>query len=256
VADCVVCGEPVPVSDACPHCAAPVCAAHREPTAHDCPGVESDSARWYTDPDAGRNGETGGTPLSDPRRLTVGVAVALLVAVALAAVLAVGSPTADARIDPDRTASLVVAEVNDARTERGLAPLERNGSLARVASAHSADMAARGYVNHTAPNGSGVADRYERFGYDCRIRTGDNGYATGGENLAYTYADAPVRSEGGVVSYDGNESRIARGIVTGWMNSPDHRRNLLRPYWQNEGLGVVLDPEDGRTQVVVTQNFC
>ncbi|MFC7176704.1 hypothetical protein [Halosegnis marinus] len=80
MAECVVCGESVPVSDACRHCARPVCDDHREPPAHDCPGVESDSRVWYTDPDAGRDGRTGGRELSNPRRLAAGVAVAVLVA--------------------------------------------------------------------------------------------------------------------------------------------------------------------------------
>lgn len=232
MADCVVCGEPVPVSDACPHCAEPVCAAHREPAAHDCSGVESDSARWYTDPDAGRDGTTDGTPLSDPRRLAVGVGVALLVAVAVAALLAVGSPAADDGVDPDRTAALVVEEVNDARTERGLAPLSQNESLARVASAHSADMAARGYVNHTAPNGSGVADRYERFGIGC----------LGSENIYYTPNGALLVGE----------RTVAERVVSAWLASPGHRETLLGNYTR-QGIGVAVDDDGG---VYVTQNVC
>ena len=231
VAECVVCGEPVPVSDACPHCAEPVCTTHRKPAAHDCPGVESDSARWYTDPDAGREGEPGGTPLSDPRRLTVGVVAAVVVAVVVAALLAVGSP-AGGEVDPSRTAALVVEEVNDARTERGLAPLSRNESLARVASAHSADMAARDYVNHTAPNGSGVADRYERFGIDC----------FGSENIYYT--------PNGALLVD--ERTVAERVVSAWLASPGHRETLLGNYTR-QGIGVAVDDDGG---VYVTQNVC
>lgn len=232
MADCVVCGEPVPVSDACPHCAQPVCPAHREPAAHDCPGVESDSARWYTDPDAGREGNTGGTPLSDPRRLAVGVVAALLVAIVAAALLTVGTPAVDGGVDPDRTAALVVDEVNDARTERGLPPLERNESLARVASAHSTDMAARDYVNHTAPNGSGVADRYERFGIGC----------FGSENIYYTPNGALLVTE----------RTIAERVVSAWLASPGHRETLLGNYTR-QGIGIAVDDDGG---IYVTQNVC
>jgi uncharacterized protein YkwD len=117
-------------------------------------------------------------------------------------------------------------------------------------------MATGEFFAHTGPDGQTLLDRYERFGYDCRVDTGGQRYVTGGENLAYTYADTPVETEGGVVSYDGNETRIARGIVEGWMHSPGHRENLLRPHWNREGVGVVLDPENGKPQVVATQNFC
>jgi len=232
VADCVVCGESVSVSGACPHCASPVCASHRKPAAHDCPGVESDSAHWYTNPDAGRDEMQGGTPLSDPRRLTAGVAVALLVAVAAGVLLAVGAPAVDGGVNPDRTATLVVTEVNDARTERGLAPLERDESLAHVANVHTGDMATRQYVNHTAPNGSGVADRYERFGIDC----------FGSENIYYT--------PNGALLVD--ERTVAERVVSAWLASPGHRETLLGNYTR-QGIGVAVDGEGG---IYVTQNVC
>ena len=170
---------------------------------------------------------------------------------------AVGTATdAESEINTTLVERAIHERVNEIRTERGLQPLDYSPALAEIAASFSRQMAREEFFSHVAPDGATFADRYDRFGYDCRVRTGENRYATGGENLAYTYAYAPVRTEAGVVSYDGNETRIARGIVSGWMNSSGHRQNLLRPYWENEGLGVVLDPEDGRTQVVVTQNFC
>ncbi|MFC7235209.1 CAP domain-containing protein [Halosegnis marinus] len=232
MAECVVCGESVPVSDACRHCARPVCDDHREPPAHDCPGVESDSRVWYTDPDAGRDGRTGGRELSNPRRLAAGVAVAVLVALVVGGILAAGGAPALDGVDDERLEALVVAEVNDARTARGHAPLEPNASLAAVADAHSADMAARDYVNHTAPNGSGVAERYERFGIDC----------FGSENIYYTPNGALLVSE----------RTLAERVVAEWLDSPGHRETLLGNF-SRQGIGVVVAGDGG---VYVTQNVC
>ncbi|MFC7195197.1 CAP domain-containing protein [Halosimplex aquaticum] len=146
--------------------------------------------------------------------------------------------------------------VNEIRRNRSLPPLSYSEDLAEIAAYYSNEMAVEEFFAHTSPDGQTLLDRYERFGYDCRIERGGGEPVTGGENLAYTYAYTPVETEVGVVSYGGNETRIARGIVRGWMNSPGHRENLLRPYWEREGVGAVLDAEGEKTQVVVTQNFC
>lgn len=159
-------------------------------------------------------------------------------------------------IDTARIERAIHERVNEIRRDRGLEPLAADEDLAEIATYYSRRMADEEFFSHTGPDGQTLLDRYDRFGYDCRVDTGGQRYVTGGENLAYTYADTPVQTEGGVVSYGGNETEIARGIVEGWMNSPGHRENLLRPYWNREGVGVVLDPEDGGTQVIATQNFC
>mgnify|MGYP000601518419 CR=1 FL=1 len=164
--------------------------------------------------------------------------------------------TATAEIDVTLIERAIHDRVNEIRRDRGLSTLAADEDLAAIATYYSRRMAAEEFFSHTGPDGQTLLDRYDRFGYDCQVDTGGRRYVTGGENLAYTYAYTPVRTEGGVVSYGGNETRIARGIVEGWMNSPGHRENLLRPYWNREGIGVVLDPEDGKTQVVATQNFC
>ncbi|QLH83459.1 CAP domain-containing protein [Halosimplex pelagicum] len=163
---------------------------------------------------------------------------------------------ASAEIDTTLIERAIHERVNEIRRDRDLPTLASDEDLAEIATYYSRRMADEEFFSHTGPDGQTLLDRYDRFGYDCRVDTGGQRYVTGGENLAYTYAYTPVQTEGGVVSYDGNETEIARGIVEGWMNSPGHRENLLRPYWNREGIGVVLDPENGQTQVIATQNFC
>ncbi|WP_129114198.1 CAP domain-containing protein [Halegenticoccus tardaugens] len=147
------------------------------------------------------------------------------------------------------------AEVNDRREARGLDPLAFDPEIREVARYHSADMAERGYFAHSSPEGETVEDRYDRFGYRCRVHVSGLRYATGGENLAKNYYREPV-SNGTSTEYYETESELAASIVDGWMNSPGHRENLLRPYWENEGIGVAVTIEGGRTTVYATQNFC
>lgn len=250
MAECTVCGVEIPVSDACTHCARPVCADHRQPAAHDCPGVDSGGLRppgsaaephdgdetrgWYTNPDAGRtHGGAGTSELSNPRRLALGVVLVVLVAIAgmVAFAAAGGVPTAD--LDVDRTARLIAESANDARAERGLAPLESDDALASVAANHSVHMARHDYVNHTQPDGTTIADRYAAAGVDCR----------GGENVYFTPNGALRISE----------QAFADTVVRAWLASPGHRRALLNENYTKQGVGVVVADDGG---VYVTQDFC
>jgi|GEM_PF-2374929 len=136
--------------------------------------------------------------------------------------------------------------VNQEREDRGLEPLAYDTDLRDIARYHSQDMVDQDYFAHDSPDGETVEDRYERFGIAC----------SGGENIAYTYADQDLQTDSGTVDHDNNETRIARGIVRQWMNSKGHRENILRPRYQREGIGIIINEDEKGTQVMATQNFC
>jgi len=142
--------------------------------------------------------------------------------------------------------------VNEVRADHDVDQLEFDRELTSVAKGHSVDMAERGYVAHVSPDGDDFADRYEVAGYDCRVQIPGEGYATGGENVAKTYFMAPLRDG----SYHRDVSDVAAGIVDGWMDSPGHRENILKPFWHCEGIGVHVTDEDGQLAVYATQNYC
>jgi len=146
--------------------------------------------------------------------------------------------------------------VNRERTHRGLEPLNYDTALASIARSHSRDMATERYFAHDSPDGETMGDRYDDASYQCRVPTGGNSYLTGAENIAYTYAYQSTQTERGLVSHDGNETAIARGLVTGWMDSPGHRENILTPEWNNEGIGIYIAEWNDGTRVYATQNFC
>lgn len=146
--------------------------------------------------------------------------------------------------DRARLERLIHERINGVRESEGLPTLAVDPELREIARYHSRDMAERGYFAHTAPDGETMRDRYDRFGYECRVSTGDGRYAIGAENIYRQSASTPDDPAG-----------VARSVVAGWMDSPPHRENILREYWQHEGIGVAV-VEDGTTQVFVTQNFC
>lgn len=167
-----------------------------------------------------------------------------------------GSGAASTEFAQSNVEQLVHEEINNVRRERGLTPLSFDEDLRKIARYHSEDMATSGYFAHTAPNGETVEDRYQQFGYQCQVRTGGNQYATDGENIAKTYYQATIALDNGSTAYYDSPEALADGVVRQWMNSEGHRKNLLKPYWENEGIGVKIAEEDGETAVYITQNFC
>ncbi|MCC5473608.1 CAP domain-containing protein [Streptomyces barringtoniae] len=115
---------------------------------------------------------------------------------------------------PTATASSVTARVvqlvNAERAKVGCRPLTVNAKLAKAAQAHSADMAAHQNMSHTGSDGSSPGDRITRAGYS---------WSSYGENVAYGYATPDQ-------------------VMTGWMNSPGHRANILDCSFKEIGVGL------------------
>ena len=124
----------------------------------------------------------------------------------------------------------VHAGINAERTRNGTSELRWEEELAAVARAHSDDMTLRGYFSHDTPEGLGPWDRIGRSGYNCR-RAGGYRFA---ENIA-------------VETTLGNTGRTAAAAVSGWMNSPGHRTNLLGR--QFVSIFAVIRPAFSRTLV-------
>jgi uncharacterized protein YkwD len=118
--------------------------------------------------------------------------------------------------EPSDLASLeadLLARVNRVRGDHHLGPLVRRSDLDRVALAHSNDMAQRGYFSHESPEGANPLDRLQQHGVtDMRLAA---------ENLGKTTQSDPSAQ-----------------IVRSWLQSPDHRSNLLAPALNFTGIGI------------------
>ncbi|MFJ1969793.1 CAP domain-containing protein [Streptomyces sp. NPDC087903] len=108
-----------------------------------------------------------------------------------------------------RTEADVVGLTNRERAGAGLPPLTVDALLAVAARAHSADMVARAFYSHTSPDGAEPWDRAAAAG--CTRRTI-------GENIACG-------------------QRSPAEVVEGWMDSPGHRANILKPDFTHIGVG-------------------
>lgn len=105
--------------------------------------------------------------------------------------------------------SAVLRLTNAERTAAGLSPLSPDPLLTVAAQGHSADMIARAFYSHTSPDGGEPWHRASAAG---------SGHRAIGENIACG-------------------QRTPAEVVDGWMNSPGHRANILKPSFTHLGVG-------------------
>ena len=141
--------------------------------------------------------------------------------------------------------------MNEERKSNGLNVFSWNDKIAQAARYHSDDMAARNFYSHDSPEGNDFLWRYHKVGFNCEIDRGNIIYQ-GAENIHQNWLASSFYSGGVPASYNSQED-LAQTAVSGWMNSPGHRQNILTPYFTQEGIGVGIS-ENGK--VYFTQNFC
>ncbi|MDX1541196.1 MAG: CAP domain-containing protein, partial [Geminicoccaceae bacterium] len=119
--------------------------------------------------------------------------------------------------------------IAERRTEgTGLEPLERDDGLERAADAHAVDMLRRDFMAHESPEGLGPGARVallaRQFG------------GIVGENLAeHEGLDAD--------QIEAQLGPLALKIADGFMASPGHRENILRPDYTHEAIGTFVQGE-------------
>ena len=163
-----------------------------------------------------------------PSRGPVGLLV--VVGLAAAALLALpGSTTAGPGAGADWAAgafsadaeAALIAATEHSRDEAGDASLIVDPALTAIARWRSRDMVERAYFSHDIPDVGNVFHRLDTDGY-C--------YELAGENIGW--------------DTDADEAAPA-AIHQMFLDSPDHRRNILEARWDAIGVGA-FKAADGR----------
>lgn len=116
----------------------------------------------------------------------------------------------------------MLALVNDARTERGLAPLKWNDKLAKAAGGHLVLMVEKKSLAHLLPGEEPLTRRIAATGLRFNASAENVAFATEWEDLH-----------------------------PGLMQSPGHRANILSPKYNEVGIAVAL----GSNGYYAVQNF-
>jgi hypothetical protein len=122
---------------------------------------------------------------------------------------------------------VLTALTNENRVQNNVAPLVENSLLDEAAQMKANDMATNGYFAHTSPDGKTPWYWFQLVGYK---------YSFAGENLAVNFFDSA-------------------DVAKAWMNSPEHRANIVRKDFTQIGIGVANGVYQGHNTVFVAQLF-
>jgi hypothetical protein len=109
----------------------------------------------------------------------------------------------------------LLAQTNGARTSYKEPALQLNPQLTAAAQTKANDMAQRNYWSHVTPDGKQPWSFVRQAGYQ---------FQAAGENLAYGFGTSDQ-------------------VVTAWMNSAEHRANLLNANYQDVGFATANVPD-------------
>ena len=124
-------------------------------------------------------------------------------------------------------ASALVDETNQQRTTNGDAVLQVSPLLQQAAQDKANDMAANDYFAHTSPSGVTPWDWFEKAGYS---------FSFAGENLAVNFSNS-------------------QDVTNAWMNSPEHRANILDGDFTQIGIATAQGTFSGQPAIYVVEEF-
>jgi uncharacterized protein YkwD len=139
----------------------------------------------------------------------------LVVAVIAAAAAAGGTSRPATSLTSFERAML--ADINGYRAANHLSPLRLSASLTIAARSHSMQMETAGYFAHDSADGTAFWKRIEAF-----YPEGVFAYWSVGENLLWSSPNVD-----------------AKKALDMWIDSPEHRKNMLDPHWTEIGVSAV-----------------
>jgi uncharacterized protein YkwD len=174
----------------------------------------------------------------DVRGARTFIAVALVALLGALAAPAAQSSKAGNRVVLSSLESGVLSQLNKIRAQHGLQPVKISARLTASAAQHSREMGADGYFAHNSHDGTAFWKRIGRW-------YGSNGYGfwSVGENLLWSSPQVdPVDA------------------LQLWMDSPEHRANILTPRWREIGISAVHVAAapgtfQGREVTIITTDF-
>lgn len=129
--------------------------------------------------------------------------------------------------NPQELKGQVFAKINSERIKNSRSVFTENPLLSEAAAKKLSDMFQNNYWDHTSPSGEKAWVFIDETGYS---------YTLAGENLAKGFVTAD-------------------GMVSAWMESPTHKKNILDNNFVETGIAVGNGVIDGKQVTVAVQLF-
>jgi len=172
-------------------------------------------------------------------------------------------PIPTKNINQNLFSDAIARAANAARCKAGKALIKDTAPLMKVAATHSAWMARNRKLSHqsTVPG---------QASFSARARSTGLRYGTAAENVAayprFRFGAGAFKiksasacrftTQSGQAIRTHSYASLAQAVVTGWLGSPGHRRNLLNRKMDKSGAGIAFDAKaDYCGQFFVTQEY-
>lgn len=129
--------------------------------------------------------------------------------------------------EPNITINTLLEQTNRERFKAGEKPLKLNDKLDQAAYLKAQDMFLKQYWAHNAPDGTPPWKWLGNVGYN---------YDEAGENLAKNFTSTDA-------------------VMTAWINSPEHRANILKNDYQDVGFAVVDGEMDNQPMSLIVAMY-
>lgn len=123
----------------------------------------------------------------------------------------------------DITINSLLEATNKIRSDNSKSELTLSAKLNKAANLKAQDMFADQYWSHNAPDGTLPWKWLGDVGYD---------YSEAGENLAMNYS-------------------LTANVMKAWMNSPEHRENVLKGSYQEVGFSIVSGTLNNKPTTII-----
>jgi uncharacterized protein YkwD len=150
------------------------------------------------------------------KRRQRGVSVIILAGLAMANVGALGAARTSPSVRLNALDRTLLVRVNAVRRAHALSPLRLSPALSVAANRHTTEMGQKGYFAHASRDRTLFWKRIER----SYPSSGRRSWSVG-ENLLWAVPDV--------------DATVA---IRSWLNSPEHRTNLLDPAWREVGIAA------------------
>jgi uncharacterized protein YkwD len=150
------------------------------------------------------------------KRTQIIVSALIILGVLLATAGVAGAAHTTSSVRLSSLDSSLLVQINTLRKTHRLSPLKLSRHLTLAADQHTTEMGAAGYFTHDSLDHTTFSDRIERS-YPA---AGHRSWSVG-ENLLFVAPDVN-----------------AAEAITLWMNSPEHKANLLDPSWREIGISA------------------
>ena len=147
---------------------------------------------------------------------------------------------------------------NEFRKQQGINVLEYMDEISVIAGTHSRDMSDRGFFSHENPDGEDPTARAKIAAFSGLKKSPDGvprlGFSENIGRVGRYLSIKEIKRNGEIVRREfkwQSEAMIAKQIIKGFIDSEEHRKNLLDASKAYLGVGIYIH----REHVFITQNF-